>query len=209
MSACKNDDFSDDAVGGSKENCDVILEGFTIAPNSRSVNTLEEYSEIVFMNALGIELVFSIGESEYLNDEATFTRGDSTIFCYQVESFTTKIRSEVGYEFTIIKESKPYFPEVDQMYNADVLKIFYEDTRNTKIDRRLVFRKVIDIKDYPAPLYETTRNIGEKFFINKEFQNVELTEFVSPIVTLYYNDSMGILGYTDEEQELWQLKEKR
>ena len=209
MSACKNDDFSDDTLGGGKENCDVVLGGFTIATNSRSANITEEFSEIVFINALGIEQVFSIGESEYLNDEATFTDGDSTIFCYQVESFTTKIRSELGHEFSIVTESKPYFPEVEQMYNADVLKIFYDDIRNTKIDRRLVFRKVLNIKDYPAPLYETTQNIGEKFFINTEFQNVEVTNFVSPLVILYYNDITGILGYLDEEQELWQFKEKR
>ncbi len=208
LTSCQNGDLDDDSIGRSLGDCDVTLDDFTIESSSRSKGTIEEFSAIVFINKLGIEKTYLVGNEIFLNDEATFTQGDSLEFCYNVESYSTTIRSEDGFEFDIVMESKPYFPEIAVSYAADVLKVFYNDTNNTEVSRRLVFRKVIDIKDYPAPLYETTMTVGEKFFINNEFQNVETTEFVSPIISLYYNESMGVIGYMDEESELWQLKER-
>lgn len=209
LASCKDNEFGDDTTNRMRGDCDVVLDDFAIEPASRSKGSIEQFSEIVFLNALGIEKTYAVGNEIFLSDEATFTQGDSLDFCYNVESYTTTIKSEDGFEFDFVMESKPYFPELEAAYAADVLKVFYNDSNNTDVSRRLVFRKIIDIKDYPAPLYETTISVGEKFFINNEFQNVETTEFVSPIVTLYYNDNMGIVGYMDEESELWQLKERR
>lgn len=209
LSSCNGSGFDDDTLAKGSGNCDVVLGEFSLGPNSRASETIEEFSELIFVNETGEEKRFSIGDSEFLNDEATFTEGDSVTFCYSIESYAIDITSEEGLEFILVMESKPYYPDVESKFNADVLKIFYNDTRNTDVDRRLVFRKVVDIKDYPAPLYSTTVSIGDKFFIDSEFQNVELTEFVSPIVKMYYNDSMGILAYEDEASTLWQLKERR
>lgn len=209
ITSCKDDDFGDNNIGGGKDVCDVELGNFSLAQDSRSSSAVEEFSELVFINELGEEKIFSIGETELLNDEATFTEGDSITFCYAIESFTTTLSADDGLEFDVVTESKPYYPDVESKYNADVLKVFYNNTRNMKVERRLVFRKVIDIKDYPAPLYTNTVTIDEKFFIDDAFKNVEVTQFNSPIVMLYYHDSFGVIAYEDEDAMLWQLKERR
>ena len=209
ISSCNDDGISDISLGGEKENCDVLLGDFTINPASRSTDTVGEFSEIVFKNELGEEKIFTIGDTEFLNEDASFIEGDTTIYCYNIESYTTKLRTEEGIELDMVTEAKPYYPDVESKYNADVLKVFYNDTRNTKIERRLVFRKVLDLKDYPAPLYTSTATTDEMFFIDNTYTNVEVTEFNTPIIRLYYNAILGIIAFEDEQSMLWELKEKR
>ena len=206
LTSCQDDDLGINNLGDGQRNCDIILDDFSIAPDSRSSSVIGNVSELVFINERGEETVFAVGEPEFISEEGTFMDGDSITFCLNIESFTTNLVSNNGLEFTVIVESKPYYPEIKTMPSADVLKVFYNDAANIKNDRRLVFRKVLDIKDYPAPLYTTTSTTDEIFFIDTEFQNVEFTAFNSPIIKMYYNDNMGIVAYEDEQTVLWQLK---
>jgi len=109
---------------------------------------------------------------------------------------------------TFLSEPKAYFADLEYAQYADVRKVYYNNTNEPKIDRRIVFRKVLDMNTYPPPLYETTQTIESQFFIDSEFKNIELTRFNSPIITLYYNDQIGIVAFVDELDVLWQFHSK-
>ena len=152
-------------LGPNSNTCDVQLGEFSIAPESRNSNSLVGITELRYINELGDIKTFSVSETSPSTDEFTFIENDTIEYCYSIESFSNSMISEDGLEFIMTMESKPYYPEISAKLSADVLKIHYNDTDNTGVERRLVFRKVIDIKEYPAPLYTTTTTVKEKFFL--------------------------------------------
>lgn len=205
--SCQDDESSSE--NSNLGACDVQLEDFALNIANRSLIYFENYTKIYFQNERGEELEFFFEGTEFRSEENNFVSADSLNYCFNVESTTSTLTASNGIELTIVSESKPYYPEIEGGYYADVLKVFYNDTNNTEIDRRLVFRKILDIKDYPAPLYETTTEIGEKVILGIEFEDVEFTEFNSPIIKLYFNDDDGILGFEDEQSMTWELRGKQ
>jgi len=205
--SCQDDESS--SRNTSIDACDVQLEDFTLNIGNRSLIYFENYTKIYFQNEGREELEFIFEGPDFRSEENNFISADSLNYCFNVESTISTLTASNGIELTVVSESKPYYPEIEGGYYADVLKVFYNDTNNTEIERRLVFRKVLDIKDYPAPLYETTTLVGEKIILGMEFENVEFTEFNSPIIKLYFNDEEGILGFEDEQSTTWELKDKQ
>jgi len=209
FSGCKKDDEmpSEGPLSNNAGVCDVEIDHFLLNDENIELAAYQSYSNVAFINSEGLEQIFEIGNSTILTDEGVFI-DDDIRYCYSQQSVETTIQNDDGLQFTIIVETKPYFPDLTSSLEADVLKIFYNDTKNPSTDRRLVFRKVLDIKDYPSGLYETTVQIDSKYFIDAEFKDIEITNFNSPIITLYYSSEIGIVGYQDENEMMWQFNSK-
>lgn len=208
-SSCNNeDDIGPFSLGNTKGTCDVEAKVFDLNSENLNLHFYDGFTQITFTNEAGLEKKFDINDQALITEDGLFTSNDTLVYCYEIESKSTQLSSDDGLEFTILTESKPYFADFISLQSADVRKIFYEDTSNEKVDRRMVFRKVLDFKDYPPPLYETTVSISSQFFIDREFRDVEITNFNTPIVVLYYNDELGILAYRDENNTLWQFTSK-
>jgi len=207
--SCKDDDGMQKIdLGNSSGSCDMELEDFNLTAENNVLISYDGISEVTYYNEAGIERTYKVTSESSTITEGIFAANDSLNLCYAVESITTKLLSNDGIEYTIVVESKPYFADLQSTLAADVLKIFYNDTTNEDIDRRLIFRKILDIKNYPPPLYETTILIESQYFIDEEFKLVEYTAFNSPIVKLFFNDVVGIVAYEDEGGVLWQFSEK-
>ena len=208
IASCNDDNFDDTINTNSGVDCDIVLDDFTLSNINTSFSFINNFSNVTFESKELQEVIFSSGAPQLISEDLNFVSLDSLNYCFNLESSTSKLISENGIEFTIVSESRPYYPEVEENYAADVLKIFYNDTNNPDTARRLVFRKVLDLKNHPAPLYSTTILLGKKLIIDREFDNVEFTDFNDPIIKLYFNDEFGIIGFEDESSTLWKFKEK-
>ncbi len=207
--ACKGDDnMTPISLNNSVGNCDIQIPAFYLNEENAQLSSYDAYNKVAFINSQGEEKSFQIGQSVKTLDEGLFEDIDSTKYCFTTESIETSLINNKGLEFTIIIETKPYFADVKSSLSADILKIFYNDTMNGATDRRLVFRKVLDLKDYPSALYQTTVDVPSKYFVDNEFKNLEITNFNSPVIRLYFNDNLGIVAYEDENKVLWQFSNK-
>jgi len=207
--SCKGDDsVIPIKLGNNAGNCDKVLDDYTLDAESKINSAYHTSSVVTYFNEAGAEKSYSINNERPQIEDFVFTENDTIKYCYRIESVTTKLLSDDGLEYTLVSESKPYFANLQSMQEANVLKVFYEDTKNDTINRRLVFRKILHINTYPPPLYETTTLLDSQYFIDMEFKSVEFTKFNSPIIKVFYNDKIGVVAYEDEAGILWQFKEK-
>jgi len=208
--ACQGSD--ENIVDGPPRNsagiCDVKVEDFILNHGSADLLPYNLFNEVQFRNEEGEILIFSISSPIESRFEGIFQASDSLDICYATESSETKLISTDGIELTFLTEPKAYYADLMSSQHADVLKVYYNNTNDTNTDRRIVFRKVIDMHSYPPPLYQTTTVIDSHYFIDKEFKNIELTQFNTPIIKLYYNDETGIVAFIDEHGILWQFDNK-
>ncbi len=208
--ACNN---SDDTVVDSRPKnsagfCDLKIDDFVLGNQSTNLSAYDSFSEVIFKNQEGSTMIFTVGASVESRFEGIFEVNDTLNICYSTESVETKLTSPGGIEITFLTEPKAYFADLQDALYADVIKIYYNNKKDESIDRRIVFRKVLEMNSYPPPLYETTTTIGSQFFIDKEFKNIELTQFNTPIIQLYYHDTIGVVAFVDEQGVLWQFETK-
>ncbi len=203
-----DDNMVDPKLSNSAGTCDIKLKDFRLSPENRIFNSYADFTSATFINASGEEMTFDIGiiSDDYF--QGIFEENDSLHYCYSIESVETTLTHESGIEFTLLNIPKAYFADLSDSQYAEVLKLYYNNTNDEAFGRRIVFRKVLDMKDYPPPLYETTVSISSRDFINREFKNIEITNFNSPVVIVYYNDELGIVAFVDEDKTMWQLDSK-
>jgi hypothetical protein len=203
-----DDNIVDNRPSNSAGFCDVKLKDFSLDNSNTTLRAYDMLNQVSFINEDGQTLVFTIGPSIKSRFEGIFEVNDTFNICYAKESIETKLKTTDGIEITFQAEPKAYFAELEDALYADVMKIYYNDTNDVANERRIVFRKVLNMNSYPPPLYQTTQNIGSQFFIDREFENIELTQFNTPIIVLYYNTEIGIVAFIDESGVLWQFDSK-
>ena len=209
FAACNGDDGG--VMNGnfnSVGSCDILIDEFNLNGENKAVQAYDEYTSVTFINENGDRIEFNVGNPVTRISEGIFEDPDSTLFCFSNESIETILSSTAGLEFTVLLEAKAYFADLTANQSADVLKVFYNDVNDEMNARRIVFRKVLDIKNYPTTLYETTQVVASRTFIDREFKNVEFTNFNTPIIIVYYNDELGIIAFVDEEGVLWEFEAK-
>jgi hypothetical protein len=192
-----DDNIVDNRPSNSAGFCDVKLKDFSLDNSNTTLRAYDMLNQVSFINEDGQTLVFTIGPSIKSRFEGIFEVNDTFNICYAKESIETKLTTTDGIEITFQAEPKAYFAELEDALYADVAN-----------ERRIVFRKVLNMNSYPPPLYQTTQNIGSQFFIDREFENIELTRFNTPIIVLYYNTEIGIVAFIDESGVLWQFDSK-
>jgi len=208
--SCKggDDNIVDPRPQNSAGVCDLKIEDFVLSNEDTNLLAYDTFDKVTFKNEEGETLVFSVNDPVESIFEGIFGANDSLDICYATEYSETKLTSSEGIEITFLTEPKAYFADLESALFADVMKVYYNNINDMGNDRRIVFRKVIDLNSYPPPLYETTTTIGSQYFIDKEFKNIEYTKFNSPIIELYFNDMIGVVAFIDELGVLWQFQSK-
>ena len=216
MHSCKGDD--DFINGNTYENslgtCDVELGDFNLLESSLNSAPYNEKSSVYFENKLGEQKEFIISEKSNLNFDGLFfdynvmSDGDTVAYCYTVQRKSFLITNEeLNLEFEINIEARPYFADIEQMQSADVINIFYTDQNAEPARYVMIFRKTLDQRTYPVPLYTNNSIFETMDILGKSFKTVEVTNYNSPSLVLYYNPEVGIVSFENTALGAWRFSQ--
>lgn len=218
LHACKGDDdfISENPSENSLGSCDMNLGDFNLLDDSFSASTYNGKNTVVFENEHGEIAEFVVSEKNILNQDGLFydynvmTDGDTLAYCYteQRKQFILTCES-LDLEFEVNIEVKPYFADLQKMQVADVLNIFYTDNTVEPARFVLIFRKTLDIRSYPVPLYTNNSVFETLDFLGTNFNAVEKTNYNSPSLTLHFNETEGIIAFENNTLGLWVFSHKK
>lgn len=214
LHSCKGDDdfVTEDAYENSLGTCDEDLGDFNMLPESLNITPYQDKSKIIFENATGEKKEFNILEKNPLNidglflDYNVFMDGDTVGYCFTTQRKQFIISNlELDIQFEINIETRPYYASLEDKLMADVINIFYTDKTVSPERYVLIFRKNIDKRNYPVDLYTNNTVLENKEFLSQSFNAVEFTNYNSPNLHLYFNQTEGIVAFENAHFGLWRF----
>jgi hypothetical protein len=192
------------------------IDPFTILPNSgKFLSPYYGKDQVVFVDSLGNELIFKVKTS--LNDIKNYAWrfydvnmvGDTVEKLYPCTGdkvILTDTSNTLQFSLEVFPEL--YLPTTDSSSVKTVDRAFIWFHKKSYPHIYSVYSKILDARDSTEPHHSWSFNIIEptRTFLGQSFSDVEHTDYTNPHALIYYNNTYGIVAFSDYDHKIWRLK---
>lgn len=169
-------------------------------------------TQVTFIDSLGNKAVFDIIEQDLFESTGgvlfkydVIEEGDTVRYAYSNQIKRFRINNDsLNLNFDLALEARPYYPDPEQNYIADVLTIFCKDPNNSLIGTQVFYHET-DSRTWPTSWNATA--IPEIDFLGRAFLDVYYNDYIDAKSALYFNYEEGIVSFTDIDGRLWRLED--
>lgn len=188
--------------------CEENIGSFKLLPSSLNYVPYSGKDSVTFVDSLGTRLVFSIQEREINTFQSALAKynviatGDTVHYCYQTENKNFTIENEEAQiKLSLSIEARPDYSDPSPEHVSDVFNIWYVEPNPPPFISTQVFHATINLRSgsnsYPNIEIPQLEIFGKTFF------NVERTNFSNPKLTVWYNQTEGIISFKDTNGKQW------
>lgn len=190
--------------------CDEEIGAFSLLPSSLSYTPYPGRDSVSFVDSLGTSIVFSLNEGELDDFQGALIKydvnvpGDTVRYCYQAEkkSFVLE-HKEKDLRFILTIESSLDYNLSAPGKVSDVFNIWYSYPDPPPYGASQVFFATIALRT--GSYTDQNIDIPEMRVFGKTFSDVERTNFSSPSVVVWYNQTEGIVCFKAPDGRRWRF----
>lgn len=194
--------------------CDVELGIFKLSEASLSFVPYILNDIITFVDSAGKNLILQVNfVNRTMDGQAVYydysSNGRDTVrYCYTFDAKYYRLKAETdNININISVKCNPSFIEPNSGKFSDILDIFVDDALNKNVAHQ-IYCDVIDFRNNHGFNYGNIV-MSEVTFWDKKFNQVKYTDFAAPKYRLWYNNTEGIIAFTDHDGKLWRYHSKR
>ena len=167
--------------------------------------------ELVFIDSSDNRVSFIVNERPLFESAGAtlikydvFEAGDTVLYRYKSEIKSFDIENDsLDMRFSMSLAAKPYYPEPENQFIADVLNI-YCNNPDPNITSSQVFYHETNTRTWPITWNSDV--IEEIEIMGRSFTEVYNVDFISPISVVHFNYEFGIISFTDMNGKLWRFE---
>jgi hypothetical protein len=212
---CDKEEKNPDIVIDDHQICDYDLGKYILHPNSILANPYRFGEKISFVDSLLDTMTLSVINVYRPNNTGNsmlyfynyHVPGDTVIMCYMADNLYVFLQSDKSHlRFGLNISTQPYYSDPRSGKFSDEINIWV----NEKDDPNKSYGVFYDIVHQQNAPENTSRVVNLPVFdlFGKAFNQVKYNEFQNTSKKLWYNDTEGIVAFTDHEGKLWRFAKK-
>ena len=184
---------------------------YTLLQESISTIPYQLDNTVVFVDSTGTEMLLEITSQELIKS------GPSRLFRYNVNMegdtisylYTTEfkhsyiVNEEHNLSFRATLKAQPLYSDPESRSVSDIYQIFCTLPNNI-ITSAEVFVETINQRTWPTSI--DVKVLGDVEIFGRTFENVRMTEFTNPKSDVLFNYELGLVSFTDHENEVWRFE---
>ena len=196
-----------------KESPDINLGKFDYLATSKSAIPYLEKTAVVFVDSLGNEMTLHITEKGSESTESHIPKSGHIIpenapvgdYFYSANRlFLNLDNDQQNLHFWMWLTPDIYVLDPESKLVADRLAVFYTDP-DQPTDGAQIFSYLVDRRSFPSGVDEH-EIIAARSFFGREFTNLVENKDQSRIQKMFYNETEGIVAFTDFQGKLWRFE---